>query len=202
MKLITRGAEAELYKDNNFIIKKRVKKGYRIPEIDMPLRKFRTKREAKVLDKALLLGLPVPHVEYCDSDLCELKLEEIQGPKLRDYLNENNCAKLSKKIGNIIGLFHNNNIIHGDLTTSNMIFNVTEKKLYLIDFGLSFFSDKVEDRAVDIHLFRRALESKHNLIWSKSFKSFLSGYKSSSDNYEIVVKRLEQVENRGRNKTK
>ena len=94
---------------------------------------------------------------------------------------------------------HNNNIIHGDLTTSNMIL---ENEIYFIDFGLSFFSDKTEDKAVDLHLLRHALESKHHKIFEKSFKAVLNGYKSKCRKYNETIKRLEKVESRGRYKGK
>ena len=42
--------------------------------------------------------------------------------------------------------------------TNDMIY---DKKIYLIDFGLSLYSNKPEDKAVDLHLLKQALESKH-----------------------------------------
>jgi TP53 regulating kinase and related kinases len=202
MKLITRGAEAEVYRKDNSIIKKRIKKDYRIPEIDCSLRKFRTKREAKIIEKLVSYNIPVAKLEECDLENYTLTLQEIKGIKLRDKLNKSNCIKLCREIGRIIALLHNKNIIHGDLTTSNMIFSKLDNKIYFIDFGLSMFSDKIEDKAVDIHLFKRALESKHNLFFEKGFKSFIQGYKTVSDDFVSIIKRLEQVDLRGRNKTK
>ncbi|MBU4493256.1 MAG: Kae1-associated serine/threonine protein kinase, partial [Nanoarchaeota archaeon] len=119
--------------------------------------------------------------------------------KLRDALNNTNCVKLCKELGKKIAILHNNNIIHGDLTTSNMILN---NEIYFIDFGLSFFSDKTEDKAVDIHLLRQALESKHHEIFKNAFKAVLSGYKIKNPDYNIIIKRLEKVEARGRYKGK
>ncbi len=202
MRLIARGAEAELYSDKSVIVKKRVKKDYRISEIDTSLRRFRTKREAKVLNKAKEAGINVPLVKKMDVDDGILEMEEIIGMKVRDKLNSKNYLVLCKNIGGIIANLHNNDMIHGDLTTSNMIYENKSKKIFLIDFGLSFFSLKVEDKAVDIHLFRQALESKHNKIWESAFKAFISGYKSKSKDYDEVLNRFEKVESRGRNKTK
>ena len=74
-----------------------------------------------------------------------------------------------------------------------------ENKIFFIDFGLSFFSDKTEDKAVDLHLLKKALESKHYKIFEECFKAALEGYKKS-DNYEAIIKRFQIVEKRGRYK--
>jgi len=105
----------------------------------------------------------------------------------------------SEELGKKIGILHSNNIIHGDLTTSNMIL---DNEIKFIDFGLSFFSTKEEDKAVDLHLLRQALESKHHDIWEKCFEAALKGYKKSYPEHSIVLNRLQKVEARGRNKHK
>ena len=125
-------------------------------------------------------------------------MEYIQGNKVRDILEQN--LEICKTIGSHIAEMHNNGIIHGDLTTSNMIFNGND--IFLIDFGLGFFSEKVEDMAVDLHLLKRALDSRHYTICEKAFLLVMKGYKEKSNNYDEVIKRLEIVESRGRNKNK
>ena len=148
MKLIAQGAESKLFLEKGRVIKNRFRKTYRIKEIDEKLRKFRTKREAKVLEKLQKINFPIPKlINNNKKDTLEIKY--IKGELIKNKLKENNCIKLSKEIGEKIAILHNNNIIHGDLTTSNMIYN---KEVYFIDFGLSFFSEKIEDKAVDLHL--------------------------------------------------
>ncbi len=197
-KILDKGAEATILLDGTAIVKDRVKKGYRLPEIDEKLRKFRTRREAKVLDKLQQINFPAPKLhDMCDKAM-QLRMELIKGNKLRDILYRDPVA-LSEEIGNKIGILHSNDIIHGDLTTSNMIL---EKEIKFIDFGLSFFSTKVEDKAVDLHLLRQALESKHHEIWEKCFESALKGYKQGYPQSQEVLNRLEKVESRGRNKGK
>jgi Kae1-associated kinase Bud32 len=93
-----------------------------------------------------------------------------------------------------------NSIIHDDLTTSNMI--VVSGKVHIIDFGLSFFSERVEDKAVDIHLLRQALESKHQEIWKEAYDAFIDSYKKNYPEYPKVLERLDVVEMRGRYKQK
>jgi len=192
MKEIARGAEAVLYEDKDTIIKHRLKKEYRIKEIDEALRKFRTKREAKLLEK-----VPIPAPKLISTDDKEtIVMQKINGEKVRDLLDQK--PDLAKEIGEKLAKLHDADIIHGDLTTSNMIL---DKEIVFIDFGLSFHSRKVEDKAVDIHLFRQALESKHFTVKEKAYKAFLEGYKKV-EHYKEIMKRLEEVELRGRYKHK
>ncbi|MBI2129985.1 Kae1-associated serine/threonine protein kinase [Candidatus Woesearchaeota archaeon] len=201
MKQIGSGAEAIIYLDRD-VIKDRIRKSYRIPEIDMPLRKTRTRREANILVKLNKISFPAPKLVYSD-DKEKLKMDFIEGDKLRDALNRENCRKLCSELGEKVGILHNNNIIHGDLTTSNMLLNKKDSnKIYFIDFGLSFISHKTEDMAVDLHLLRQALESKHHEIWKECFDSAVEGYKKEMKDSYTVLKRLELVEKRGRYKGK
>ena len=198
MKLIAQGAESKLFLDGNKVIKDRFRKTYRIKEIDEKLRKTRTKREAKVLDKLQKINFPVPElIKNNEKDTLEIKY--IKGELIKNKLNKTNCVKLSREIGQKVAILHNNDIIHGDLTTSNMIFN---KEIYFIDFGLSFFSKKVEDKAVDLHLLKEALESKHSEIWEKSYKAALEGYVKKAVDGKDILKRIKIVEKRGRYKHK
>ncbi|MCK4521169.1 MAG: Kae1-associated serine/threonine protein kinase [Nanoarchaeota archaeon] len=198
MKLIAQGAEAKLYRTDNKLVKDRIKKSYRIKEIDNRLRKFRTKREGKILRKLSSIGFASPG--FIDSDEKEkLVMDFIRGKTLRDFLDEKNYSKLMKELGKKIAVLHNNNIIHGDLTTSNFIFN---KEIFFIDFGLSFISHKIEDKAVDLHLLKQALESKHYKFWEKAYKIALEAYKKEEKQGKEILKRLELVETRGRYKRK
>jgi Kae1-associated kinase Bud32 len=194
--LIGKGAEAEIYLNENIVVKKRVKKNYRIDEIDINLRKTRTRKEAKILEK-LPKKVLSPNIIKMDDKKMEIEMSYIKGQKIRDILDNN--IELCLEIGEKIAIMHNSGIIHGDLTTSNMILN---EDIYFIDFGLSYFSEKIEDKAVDLHLIRQALESKHYKIYEKAFSLVLNGYKKNAKDYEKIIKRLEKVELRGRNKKK
>lgn len=192
MKEIARGAEAVLYEDKGRIIKHRLKKSYRVKEIDDELRKQRTRKEANLLRK-----IPIPHPKLIECDEKErIVMEKINGKKLRDVLDKK--PELAKKTGELVAELHNNHIIHGDLTTSNMLLD-KKQNIVFIDFGLSFHSHKIEDKAVDIHLFKQALNSKHHRVYDKALKEFLKGYKKA-DNFNETIKRLEKVEMRGRYK--
>lgn len=200
IKLLSQGAEAKLFFDEEkkVILKNRVKKNYRIKEIDEKLRKFRTKREYKLLNKCLELGINVPKPLEIDLKEDTFSMEYIKGKRLRDVVNKENYKFFSRKIAEIIEKLHENDIIHHDLTTSNFLWD--GEKLYLIDFGLSFYSHKIEDKAVDLHLLRRALESKHSEFYEEFFEEIIKFYNPSQK--EKILKRLEQIDLRGRYKQK
>nr|MBI4156243.1 Kae1-associated serine/threonine protein kinase [Candidatus Woesearchaeota archaeon] len=162
MKLIKQGAEAKLFLDGNKIIKERNFKEYRIRELDNKLRSFRTRREAKIIQKA---AINVPKIYSVDEKKGIIEMEFIDGKLIRDIaekINKKERINLLKDIGKSIRILHNNGIIHGDLTTSNMI--LKNKDVYFIDFGLGFFSEKIEDKAVDIYLLQQVLNSMHYSI--------------------------------------
>ena len=198
--LIEQGAEANIFKENNLIIKERIPKDYRLKELDEKIRKQRTKREISILNKALEI-IPVPKITKNETFFIEM--EFIDGLKLSvnlDKFDNKKRKEVCKLIGKQVALLHNKDIIHGDLTTSNMILKNTE--LYFIDFGLSFIDIKPEHKAVDLHLLRQALESKHHTHYESSFKEVIKSYKEYSNNSEQILSRLELVEKRGRYKNK
>lgn len=190
---IFRGAEAVIYKDKDKIIKHRIPKSYRHKIIDDNLRKQRTRREAKIIEK---IQVPSPKLISVNGKEMKIEMEFIDGDKLRDVFDLKYCSDIGKNIA----IMHNQDIIHGDLTTSNMI--VKKGVIYFIDFGLSFFSKKIEDKAVDLHLLKQALESSHYLNYKTAFNKILTEYKKICINFDEILTRFEIVESRGRNKTK
>ncbi|MBI2657636.1 Kae1-associated serine/threonine protein kinase [Candidatus Woesearchaeota archaeon] len=193
-KLIAQGAEAKLFLEDGNVLKQRFSKSYRIKEIDEKLRGSRTRREAKVLQKLEAIDFSAPKL-ISNDEKESLVIEKINGKLVKDILEKSDYKKLCGEIGKKVAILHNSSIIHGDLTTSNMILS---KEIYFIDFGLSFFSEKAEDRAVDLHLLKEGLESKHYRIWEGCFKCALDAYKKEANNSSETLKRLEAVEKRGR----
>ena len=195
--IIQRGAEAVISLNGEDILKTRVKKGYRLSALDEKIRKSRTKREAKLLEGARKL-ICVPTVRKVDERSKEIIMEFIKGKKLSDFLSViENWKEVCFQIGENLAKLHDAGIIHGDLTTSNMIW--VSGRLYFIDFGLGFISEKVEDKAVDLHLIKEALEARHYEHYEKFFSEFLEGYKNSK-NFGAVMNRFKRVELRGRYK--
>jgi len=235
--LIAQGAEAKLLLEGKYVIKDRISKGYRHPELDKKIIKQRTKREAKILEKSYKLGIsPKPEVQGIN----KIKMLFIDGKKLSQELENLDYKAICKQIGNNIAKLHDNNIIHGDLTTSNMILvsnstlknpkikktagnlapnklnkregelvqpssnNASESepntlgKVMFIDFGLGFISERFEDRAVDLHLIKQALEAKHFSIWKDCWKAIEENYNSKDKTK--TLEQLKKVESRGRYK--
>ena len=190
-----------MFLEDGRIIKNRFAKSYRVKEIDNRLRGFRTRREAKILQKLEAVSFPSPRL-IRDDEKENIIVEKIEGELVRYILEKQDFEKLSKEIGEKIAILHNNSIIHGDLTTSNMILEKSKNKIYFIDFGLSFFSEKAEDKAVDLHVLKEALSSKHYRIGDECFKSVLDAYKKEAKDANLVLKRLEAVEKRGRYRAK
>ncbi len=193
METIAQGAEATLTRDGDALIKERIKKEYRLAELDTKLRASRTRREAKLLGEARRAGIDAPKVtEVSDYTI---KMEFIDGQKVRDVLNKENCAEMADKIGRIVAKLHDSNLIHGDLTTSNMIF--LDSKVWFIDFGLGFHSQRIEDKAVDIHLLKQVLTATHYECAEEFWAAFLAAYNSYTD-ADKVIKTLRLIERRGR----
>jgi Kae1-associated kinase Bud32 len=205
IKVIQQGAEAKilLNEKDNFIIKDRISKSYRIKELDDRIRKTRTKSEAKILEKASKIinsttPFFIPVASY------QIKMPYINGKKLSEHLNDFPLEKqkqIMKLIGESIAKLHKQDIIHGDLTTSNMIL-VEDKipKLFFIDFGLGFISKKIEDKSVDLHLLKQALEAKHFQNWKTLFQEVEKAYEKELGLSEAkkVFERITSVEKRGR----
>ena len=187
-KTIAQGAEAKIILDKNKITKLRTKKSYRIPFIDEKLRKSRTKKEVKLMIKASkIINVPLPKIKEPHN----LEMAFIKGLKLSEHLDKlKNKISICNQIGNQIASLHNENIIHGDLTTSNMI--LVKDKVFFIDFGLGFISYKFEDKAVDLHLLKQALEAKHYKYYKEIWKAVKSGYKNKDS--KKVLGKLKAVE--------
>ena len=206
MEIIQRGAEGVLIRDQDRLIKRRIEKGYRINEIDEKIRKFRTRREAKLLQQLDF----TPRVISSDDKKMEIVMDFIEGELVRDVLDnlkEKERKKICLEIGEKIGKMHDLDVIHGDLTTSNMIIRASQyqhqkEDIFFIDFGLGFVSKRLEDKATDLRLLRQVLESKHFKNFEKNYEWILSGYKKSKNSGEVLDWLKNKVEKRGRYKRK
>ena len=197
--MVDQGAEAFITIKGTSVLKQRIAKTYRISEIDLPLRKLRTRSEAKLLQRAQ--GIAPALLAVNDQDMT-ITMEYLPGDLFKDVLDtlsESQRKKYLHELGQKVGHLHDQDIVHGDLTTSNMI--VTQNGLRIIDFGLGSISKKFEDKAVDLHLLYQALHSKHYNHSAEAFRYVLEGYKTSKG-HALVLKQLEKVEKRGRHKQK
>lgn len=190
--MIGKGAEAELRRDGDELVKDRIVKGYRHEELDQRLREERTEQEARLLERAKQAGVSVPAVIHRSGTT--LTMEFIDGTKLRDIFEQRD--DLWRRIGRDIARLHDRDIIHGDLTTSNILLKDDEP--VFIDFGLGFFSQRIEDRATDLRLLHQVLEATHFTIAEEAFSTILEGYQDQYREAEDVLERLHEVEQRGR----
>jgi TP53 regulating kinase-like protein len=176
---LTSGAEATVHLEDDVIIKERVPKRYRLVELDERIRKERTRAEARLISEARRVGVPTPIIY--DINGSTIKMEYIAGEPIKNVMT----PQLSERVGDIVGRLHSGGIIHGDLTTSNMILH--DDKIYLIDFGLAFVSRIVESQGVDTH-------KDHE----KLIEAFCKGYSKTFANADEVIKRVKEIEKRGR----
>ncbi len=196
-RLLSLGAEAEVflttYYGRKAVLKKRKSKSYREKELDRKIIKERAKEECILLHRAKLAGLKTPAVWKISRDFSVI-MEYLEGKTLKDEIMEGK-TELIEKAGESVGILHENNIIHGDLTTSNFI--VQGKELAVIDFGLGFFSSKYEDKAVDLLNFKKTFLSIH-FDFMEKWQDFQKGYEKTCKDAKHVLKQIKKVEERAR----
>jgi TP53 regulating kinase-like protein len=195
--LIKKGAEADVYLINWYgksaISKIRVPKPYRHKFLDSEIRRHRTIHEANMISAAKKTGIISPFIYFIDVLHAEIVMEFIEGINVKEVVTPWLCSK----IGLYTSLLHGNNIIHGDLTTSNFI---VSKEIVLIDFGLSYYSSRLEDKAVDIRLIKQVFSSAHKSIYEDAYNSFMKGYSqiAGKKKTEKILEKVGEIERRGR----
>ncbi|MFQ6124935.1 MAG: KEOPS complex kinase/ATPase Bud32 [Candidatus Heimdallarchaeota archaeon] len=203
-KLFRKGAEASLYRGEWFgrqaIIKVRHPREYRHPNLDYKLRVSRTAREAHIISGAKKAGVRTPLLFEIDFPRTTLIMEYVEGALLRDVVSDmphETLRRLFFEVGAAVGRLHNQGIIHGDLTTSNMIY-MHNNQLCFIDFGLASFSSEVESRGVDLLLAKRTLSSSHPLVFETCFKALTTSYRETIPMGQEVISKIGEIEKRGR----
>lgn len=225
MTTLWQGAEARLmlgqFNGKECLIKERFVKKYRHPDLDKHLTRERMRAESKAISRCRAAGLNVPAVVHMDLDERKIYMEYFSNSiTTKAYINDiaadssadnKRLQQLANEIGTCIGTMHTNNIIHGDLTTSNFLLNspttndgdkkdFTEYQLIVIDFGLSSYSQSAEQKGVDLYVLERALLSTHSSI-PQLFELILDAYKQSSNNCQEIIAKFEEVRARGRKRT-
>lgn len=205
-RLIKKGAEADIYISSWFgrrIIRKvRERKVYRQIELDSSLRKRRTLNESAFIVNARNSGVRTPLLFFVDLKNAEIFMQYISGTRLKELITlnrHNQNDEIYLEVGKCIAKLHNCNIIHGDLTTSNFI--ITKKgDVVIIDFGLAFYSNKIEDKAVDLHLLDEVFKSAHSQFAERCFNKIIEGYSSviQNDIGTKIFDKIREIEKRGR----
>jgi len=187
-----RGAEAIItFRDGN-AEKRRVSKCYRVPALDRKLIAERTRAEARLIHLARKGGVPTPIMSDITADT--IVMEQIEGPLLTQDLTGPNL----REAGRMIGRLHTAGIMHGDLTTSNMIIRSHDGRCVLIDFGLAQVTPEIEQRGVDIHVLFQTLESTAPDRATALKAAFGQGYTETFDGANEVLEREHEIELRGR----
>jgi N6-L-threonylcarbamoyladenine synthase/protein kinase Bud32 len=203
--ILKMGAEAvitrDIINDTDVIVKKRILKAYRIPEIDQIVRSQRCLNESRAIIRCKEYEVPVPVIYNVDSQLCSITMSYIDGPRLKDAirnLSEHEIKEIFYEIGIFVAKLHKNNQIHGDLTTSNIILT-PKRNIFFIDFGLTFSSTTIEDKAIDLHLLKRVITSTHGSYYENMFPMFCQGYISELGlEGKSIIEKIGEIETRGR----
>ncbi|MCE4617296.1 MAG: Kae1-associated kinase Bud32 [Desulfurococcales archaeon] len=200
--LVAIGAEAQIWKASWYgypaIIKVRRRKKYLHPQLLDEINVKRMRRETKILVTLAKTGVCVPTLYAAFFSKWALVMKAIEGQPLSQCLKDRCSQENIKLAGRYLGLIHNVGVIHGDYTVNNMI--VTNRgDTCIIDFGLSEFSTDPEDRAMDLYLFLKSINSiLPPEIAEDYFGIFLKAYSSVFNEWYAVKERLEEIMLRGR----
>ncbi len=205
-KLLKKGAEASLFladwHERKVIIKVRIPKKYRPTELDLQIRSYRTVHEPQLMHEAKAAGVSTPLIFMVNVSQSTIIMEYIEGEQVKQFFEKASKAQrhdICVKIGESVAHLHTHGLIHGDLTTSNLILS-PQGKLFFVDFGLGEKNSELEAQGVDLHLLKRALQSTHYEIWDECLKNVLCGYTSilGGEAAEKVYEKIREIERRGR----
>jgi N6-L-threonylcarbamoyladenine synthase/protein kinase Bud32 len=193
----TQGAEAvvEMDRGDGLVYKRRLSKGYRHPELDERLRRQRTRSEARLTSEARRVGVPTPVVFDVDPEAGRLEFEFVGEADLTGAVSEGRV----RRVGRHLARCHSAGFVHGDPTPRNVrvddAADTEDARVYLIDFGLGYYSDHVEDYAMDLHVFEGALAGTADDPAGLT-DAFEDAYRAAGDGDVLV--RLRDIETRGR----
>jgi len=207
VRLIYKGAEADVFEGNwcgaPAVYKVRKPLAYRLRQLDVSIRVQRTVREAQMIHESKAAGVRSPSLYYVSPQEGLLVMEYLEGRRLKAVLEAATSWEevdgLAVSLGVSVARLHSAGIMHGDLTTSNVIVD-GENKLGLIDFGLAVHSRRLEDHAVDLRLIKETVTGAHNPLSKRFMQSLLKGYSSvmGKDKAEAAARKLHEIERRGR----
>jgi TP53 regulating kinase-like protein len=183
------------------VFKMRKPLAYRLPVLDNAIRFQRTVREAEMLHAAKEAGVPAPHVYYVDPKAATLVMEYVEGPRVKDILSQLSSGEVDdvfETLGRSTAKLHASKIMHGDLTTANLV--MQDGRMVFLDFGLSLHTDRVEDHAVDLRLIKETVQGAHPDIAEDAMKSLFSGYGAGvgTARSKAALRQLKSIERRGR----
>lgn len=184
-----RGAEAAVDLTGTDAVKMRLSKGYRVPALDAHLITERTRAEVRCIAAARRGGVPVPVIRDVTGNA--IVMEKLDGDVLKYIISD----EYAYAAGMSVGKLHSAGIVHGDLTSSNMIWR--GGRVYLLDFGLAQMTDEIEPRGVDLHVLFQTLGSTTSSPAELKL-AFCDGYRSVFSGADVVIEREQEIELRGR----
>ncbi|MGD6806415.1 MAG: KEOPS complex kinase/ATPase Bud32 [Candidatus Bathyarchaeia archaeon] len=205
VKLFKKGAEASLFlaewQSRKAVIKVRIPKRYRPKELDEQIRSYRTSHEPQLMHEAKAAGVVTPLIYMVKVPESTIIMEYVEGKRVKELLNSEKASRraVCVKIGESVALMHRNGLIHGDLTTSNMIWT-QDQRICFVDFGLGERNIEIEAQGVDLHLLKRAMQSTHFCFWDECFHAVQAGYTAvlGEEMAEKVYQKIREIERRGR----
>jgi len=204
--VIGRGAEAIVttgrFGDLHSAIKSREPKGYRHPAMEERLTRTRTRSEVRMISAIREAGIRTPYVFDVDVERGTMTMELLRGPRLASVLNvlpRDEQESIVIEMGRIAGRLHASDIVHGDLTTSNFILLSRGEgpSLALIDCSLSERTAQVEKKGVDMRLFFEVFGSTHQDLQGLE-GLFLDSYRRTYNGHEEVLRKMDEINSRGR----
>ena len=203
--LLYKGAEADVIKagwcGHEAVYKVRKALPYRLPVLDSEIRRQRTIHEAEMIGSAKVAGVQTPYLYFVDPLGATLVMEYVKGVRMKDLVSSapgKEAAGLFERLGADAARLHLAGIMHGDLTTANVV--KRGENLVFLDFGLSIHSLRVEDHAVDLRLIKETIVGAHSEVAELALNSLFNGYTrvAGADRAKVVVRQLRGIERRGR----
>jgi len=185
-----RGAEAIVTMGDR-VTKRRVGKTYRHPDLDAGLRENRTATEARLTSLARRRGVPTPVLYDVDPTEARLVVERVGEADLAAGLTERRVRQVAEGLAAI----HDAGFVHGDPTTRNVRIAPGTDRVYLVDFGLGYHTEDVEDYAMDLHVFEGSVVGTSDDAETLC-RAFEDGYREAGSG--AVLDRLREIEGRGR----
>lgn len=204
-RLLYRGAEADIFlgmwSGRAAIFKVRKRLLYRIEGLDRTIRRQRTLHEAGMIADAKAAGVETPFLYFLSEPEATLVMEYVAGTRMKDAVSSlrgREAARLFHLLGSAVARLHAAGIMHGDVTTANVI--IRDGKLVFIDFGLSIHSTRTEDHAVDLRLIKETITGAHASLAGPGTEALFEGYREvvGSRVMASVQRQLRGIERRGR----
>lgn len=204
-RLIYRGAEADIFlgrwSDRPAVYKVRKALPYRLAALDEMLRRQRTVHEAEMIHSVKAAGVASPFLYFVSQPDATLVMEFVDGQRLKDAIAtaaKSEVARLFRLLGGDVARLHSAGLMHGDLTTANVI--IREEELVFIDFGLSVHSRRLEDQAVDLRLIKETITGAHSSVAGTATDALFQGYGEvvGARVLKAALRQLREIERRGR----